>query len=207
MIRVLVADDHHLVRAGLEQLLATAEDIELVATAVDGEDAARAFEEHRPDVVLMDLSMPVLDGVAATGRILAIDAEARIVVLTSFSDDRRIMEALRAGATGYLMKDARAEELIAAIRAAAEGGAPLDPRAARVMLDSQRLLRPTADLSERETAVLRLVAEGLANKLIARRLGISERTVKAHLTSVFQRLGVSDRTQAALWAQEHLAPE
>jgi DNA-binding NarL/FixJ family response regulator len=204
VIRVLVADDHQLVRAGLDQLLATADDIELVATAADGDEAVRLFDELRPDVVLMDLSMPVLDGVAATGRIVALERAAKVVILTSFSDDRRIMEALRAGATGYLLKDANADELIGSIRAAAAGGVPLDPKAARVLLETQRLGRPAQELSDRELGVLRLVAEGLANKQIARRLGISEATVKAHLTSIFQRLGVTDRTQAALWAQEHL---
>jgi DNA-binding NarL/FixJ family response regulator len=204
VIRVLVVDDHQLVRAGLEQLLATAPDVELAGTAADGEEAVQLFRQERPDVVLMDLSRPLLDGVAATNQIVQTDPAAKVVVLTSFSDDRRIMAALQAGATGYLLKDAGADELIGAIRAAAAGEVPLDPKAARVLLESRRLERPAQQLSEREEGVLRLVADGLANKQIARRLGISEGTVKAHLTSIFQRLGVTDRTQAALWAREHL---
>lgn len=204
MIRVLVVDDHAVVRGGLEQLLATADGIELVGTASDGQEAIDRVEEVAPDVVLMDLSMPVLDGIEATRRIAEAHPDVHVVALTSFSDNRRILEVLRAGATGYVLKHAGPDELLGAIRAAYEGGSPLDPKAARVLLDAQRVLRPAQDLSAREEEVLRLVAGGLANKQIARRLGISERTVKAHLTSVFHRLGVTDRTQAALWAREHL---
>ena len=127
-----------------------------------------------------------------------------VVVLTSFDDQRRILDALGAGATGYLLKDAEPDEVLAAIRTAVGGGSPLDPRAARVLVDARREQAPARALSPREEEVLRLLATGLANKQIARRLGITERTVKAHLTSVFQQLGVTDRTQAALWAREHL---
>ena len=204
MIRVLVVDDHAVVRGGLEQLLGTAPDIELVGLASDGAEAVAKAGELRPDVILMDLSMPVLDGIEATRQIVAGHPEVQVIALTSFSDNRRILDALRAGATGYLLKHAGPDELLDAIRAAHGGGAPLDPKAARALLDAQRVLRPTQELSTREVEVLRLVVAGLANKQIARRLAISERTVKAHLTSVFQRLGVTDRTQAALWAQEHL---
>jgi DNA-binding NarL/FixJ family response regulator len=203
-IRVLVADDHAVVRSGLGQLLATAPDLELAAEAGDGEEAVAAAEEARPDVILMDISMPVLDGVEATRRIVARDPDARVVMLTSFADNRKILDALEAGASGYLLKHAGPDELLGAIRAAAAGEAPLDPKAARALLDSRRA--PSADrtLSAREQEVLRLVAQGLANKQIARRLAISERTVKAHLTNIFARLGVTDRTQAALWARDHL---
>lgn len=204
MIRVLVADDHAVVRSGLEVLLTTAEDIALVGMAVDGAEAVASARELAPDVILMDLSMPVLDGIEATRQILLDRPDARVIALTSFSDNRRILDALRAGAVGYLLKHAGPDELLGAIRAAHEGGAPLDPKAARVLLDAQQVLRPAQALSRREIEVLRLVAGGLANKQIARHLGISERTVKAHLTNVFQRLGVTDRTQAALWASEHL---
>ena len=207
MIRVLVVDDHAVVRSGLEQLLATADDIELAGTAEDGEQAVTAVDAATPDVVLMDLSMPVLDGVEATRRITDRHPSVQVIALTSFSDNTRILDALRAGASGYLLKHAGPDELLGAIRAAAAGGSPLDPKAARVLLDAQRELRPARDLSTREEEVLRLVAAGLANKQIARRLGITERTVKAHLTNVFQRLGVTDRTQAALWAREHLPDE
>jgi DNA-binding NarL/FixJ family response regulator len=205
-IRVMVADDHAVVRGGLEQLLATAADIELAGVATDGEEAVSVAAELRPDVILMDLSMPGLDGVEATRRIVAGNPEACVVVLTSFSDSRRILDALEAGASGYLLKHAGPDELLGAIRAAAGGDAPLDPKAARVLLESRKAGRPGRQLSAREEEVLRLVAGGLANKQIARKLEISERTVKAHLTNVFGRLGVTDRTQAALWAQEHLPP-
>ena len=204
MIRVLVVDDHAVVRGGLEQLLATAGDIELSGLAADGAEAVAQAAALRPDVILMDLSMPVLDGIEATRQIVDAHPGMQVIALTSFSDDRRILDVLRAGATGYVLKHAGPDELLDAIRAAHAGGSPLDPKAARVLLDAQRVLRPAQELSSREVEVLRLVATGLANKQIARRLGISERTVKAHLTNVFQRLGVSDRTQAALWAQEHL---
>jgi DNA-binding NarL/FixJ family response regulator len=207
VIRVMVVDDHAVVRGGLEQLLATAPDISLVATASNGQEALDAAAANEVDVVLMDLSMPVMDGIEATRRLVATHPELNVVALTSFSDNRRIMEALSAGASGYLLKDAGPDELLGAIRAAHAGGSPLDPKAARVLLDAQRTLRPAQDLSDREVEVLRLVAAGLANKQIARKLGITERTVKAHLTNVFQRLGVTDRTQAALWAKDHLPPD
>ncbi len=210
MIRVLIVDDHSVVRRGLEQVLATAEGIEAIGNASDGEEAVMRAAALRPDVVLMDLSMPVLDGIEATRKILgaasAEDRVLRVVVLTSFTEQRRVLDALQAGASGYILKDATPDEVIAAIRAAHGGGAPLDPAAARVLLDAQRAQQPAQNLSRRETEVLGLVATGLANKQIARRLGISERTVKAHLTAVFQQLGVTDRTQAALWAKEHLPP-
>jgi DNA-binding NarL/FixJ family response regulator len=206
MIRVVVADDHAVVRGGLDQLLATAGDIELVGSAANGDEAVRMVAELRPDVVLMDLSMPVLDGVEATRRIAASGSGARVVVLTSFADDRHIADALHAGAIGYMLKHAEPDALLDAVRAAAAGDAPLAPKAARVLLED-RAGRADRTLSAREEEVVRLVAAGLANKQIARRLGISERTVKAHLTSVFARLGVTDRTQAALWAREHLPPE
>jgi DNA-binding NarL/FixJ family response regulator len=204
VIRVLIVDDHVVLRGGLEQLLATADDIELAGTAANGEEAIAQAAALEPDVILMDLSMPVLDGIEATQRIVEAQPDVHVVALTSFSDNRRILDVLRAGAIGYVLKHAGPDELLGAIRAAAAGGSPLDPKAARVLLDAQRVLRPAQELSSREVEVLRLVAAGLANKQIARRLGISERTVKAHLTNVFQRLGVTDRTQAALWAQEHL---
>lgn len=207
MIRVAIADDHAVVRRGLEQLLSTAGDLELVGSAANGAEAVEVVASTGPDVVLMDLSMPEVDGVEATRRITAAHPAVRVVVLTSFADDRHISDALRAGAIGYVLKHAEPDEVIGAVRAAAAGDAPLDPKAARVLLESHRRPDRSAELSAREVEVLRLVADGLANKLIARRLGISERTVKAHLTNIFGRLGVTDRTQAALWAREHLPPE
>ena len=204
MIRVLIVDDHAVVRRGLEQLIGSAADLEIVGSAVDGEEAVNLAAELGPDVILMDLSMPVLDGIAATRRIVAANPAVHVVVLTSFDDERRILDARSAGATGYLLKDADPDEVLTAIRTSVDGGSPLDPRAARVLVDARREQAPARTLSPREEEVLRLLAGGLANKQIARRLGIAERTVKAHLTSVFQQLGVTDRTQAALWAREHL---
>ncbi len=202
MIRVLLAEDHAVVRAGLERLLSGAEGIEVVAAVSDGEEAVAAARETSPDVVLCDLSMPTVDGIEATRRIVADDREARVVILTAFSERDRILGALDAGAIGYLLKDADPEELLEAVRAAARGEAPLAPKAAHAVL-SDRAGQRAVELTGREREVLTLVAEGLPNKLIARRLEISEKTVKAHLTRIFERLGVTDRTQAALWAERH----
>ncbi|HEY2636339.1 MAG TPA: response regulator transcription factor [Solirubrobacteraceae bacterium] len=203
MIRVLIADDHAVVRTGLEQLLATAEDMEVVAVATGGDEAAVLARTHEPDVVLMDLSMPGVDGTEATRRILAERPETRVVALTSFSDRERILSTLDAGATGYLLKDAEPEELLEGVRSAARGEAPLNPRAAREVLAARHERQPAEGLSAREREVLDLVASGLPNQRIARELGISEKTVKAHLTRIFGLLGVTDRTQAALWARDH----
>jgi DNA-binding NarL/FixJ family response regulator len=200
-IRILLAEDHPVVRAGLERLLANESEFELVGAAANGSEAVALAHELRPDVVLMDLSMPVMGGVEATGRIVAAhDGSVSVVVLTSFSDREQILAALDAGASGYLLKDAEPEELVSGIRAAARGESPLAPKAAREVL-ADRVHDPGAELSSREREVLRLVARGLPNKLIARELEISEKTVKAHLTNTFQRIGVSDRVQATLWAQ------
>ncbi|KGN35902.1 LuxR family transcriptional regulator [Knoellia flava TL1] len=202
-MRVVVVDDHAMVRAGLVSLLEAAGDITVVAQAADGEDAITVATEARPDVVLMDLSMPVMDGVAATSALLDVMPDLRVVVLTSFSDRGRVTAALEAGAVGYQLKDGEPASLLAAVRAAAAGQAPLDPRVAQVLLPT-RGQRAGDGLSSREEQVLRLVADGLANKQIARALGITERTVKAHLGKVFRELGVADRTSAALWARDHL---
>ena len=203
MIRVLVVDDHHLVRVGLITLLEAAPGIQVAGEAADGEQALAAAAATAPDVVLMDLSMPVLDGVAATRRLLAERPGTRVVALTSFSDRQRVTDILAAGATGYVLKDCRPEDLLAAVRAAADGHVPLDPRVAAALLPSRE--PPLADqLSEREKQVLRLVAAGLTNKQIARRLGIAESTVKVHTGNIFRRIGVTDRTSAALWAKDHL---
>jgi DNA-binding NarL/FixJ family response regulator len=204
VIRVVIADDHAVVRTGLAQLVDTFEGVELVGAATNGEEAVALVHERTPDVVLMDLEMPVLDGIEATRRIKGERPEVAVVVLTSFSDRERILGALDAGAVGYLLKDAEPDELARAIRAAARGEAPLDPKAARTLLVAHRGAVTAAEtLSEREREVLTMVAQGLPNKVIAQRLEISEKTVKAHLTSVFRRIGVSDRTQAALWAERH----
>lgn len=202
-IRVVLCDDHLVVRRGLQSLLAGVPDLEVVGTAGDGDEAYRMARETSPDVLLMDLQMPGTDGVAATRRVVRDCPGVQVLILTSFSDSERILAALDAGAVGYLLKDADPEEVIAGIRSVARGGSPLDPRAARELLTRRRSSRDEPTLTAREAEVLRHVRQGLANKQIARRLGISERTVKAHLTSVFQRIGVEDRTQAALWAERH----
>jgi DNA-binding NarL/FixJ family response regulator len=205
VIRVLVVDDHSMVRAGLQQLLGSASDIEVLGLAGTGAEAVQLAEQLRPDVVLMDLQMPVKDGVAATAEIRALLPEAQVVILTSFSDRDRIVGAIDAGAVGYLLKDASPDELLAGVRAASRGESPLHPRAARELLSARTdaASNPVVELTARETEVLGLVRQGLSNKQIARRLGITERTVKAHLTSCFQRIGVLDRTQAAVWAERH----
>jgi DNA-binding NarL/FixJ family response regulator len=202
-VRVLLADDHVIVRDGLARLLEGAEGIEVVGTAGDGEEAVAATLELAPDVVLMDLAMPVLDGVAATRRIAAEAPATRVVVLTSFSDNTRVLDALDAGARGYVLKDAEGTEVVRAVRAAARDEAPLDPRVARTVLAQGRTGGALSGMTTREREVLELLGSGLANKAIARRLDISEATVKAHLTRIYKQLGVADRTQAAMWAQEH----
>lgn len=204
MIRVLVVDDHAIVRHGLRQLFETTDDIELVGEATDGERAIAMVRELTPCLVLMDLSMPGMDGVEATRRIVEEHPGIAVVVLTSFGEKHRILSALDAGAVGYLLKHMDPEEILEAVRAVAEGGAPLDPKVARVLLEARSQPQPAAELTQREREVLQLLADGLPNKQIALRLGITERTVKAHLTSVFQAIGVTDRMQAALWARDHL---
>jgi DNA-binding NarL/FixJ family response regulator len=202
MIRVLVADDHGVVRDGLEQLVRSADDLEFVGSARDGGEAVDRGVELRPDVVLMDLSMPGLDGIEATRRLVKRVAGVQVVVLTSFSDRGRILGALDAGAVGYLLKDATPEELLNGVRAAARGESPLAPKAARALLDAH-VEQEQEPLRGREREILALVAAGHPNKIIARRLGISEKTVKSHLTSVYRQIGVTDRVQAALWARDH----
>lgn len=199
-IRVVLVDDHAVLRRGLAQLLEGEPDISVVGTAADGEEALAVVRRTGADLVLMDLQMPGTDGVTATRRIVA-EGAAEVLVLTSFSDADRIVAALDAGAVGYLLKDAEPEEVIEGVRAVSRGESPLHPRAARQLLGARSAAPAPVDLTPRELEVLVLVRRGLANKQIARRLGISERTVKAHLTSVFSRIGVSDRTQAALWAE------
>lgn len=190
-------------RTGLTQLLSAVDDVELVGSASDGEQAVALCAELDPDVVLMDLEMPTLDGIEATRRIKAAQPDVAVVILTSFSDRERILRALDAGAVGYLLKDAEPDELTRAVHAASKGEAPLDPRAGRALLSARSTPAAADALSEREREVLTMVAEGLPNKLIAVRLGISEKTVKAHLTNVFRTIGVTDRTQAALWAERN----
>ncbi|MCW2699650.1 MAG: two component transcriptional regulator, LuxR family [Blastococcus sp.] len=206
VIDVLVVDDHALMRAGLQGLIDGAEDMRVVGMAGDGAEALDLIPRSSPHVVLMDLSMPGMDGVTATGRISEEHPDTAVLVLTSFSDQARVLQALDAGAVGYVLKDTDPADLLDAIRAVARGQSPLDPRVARTVLHGRRVAAPApaVELTEREHEVLALVGRGLANKQIARALGIREATVKAHLTSVFQRIGVRDRTSAALWAQKNL---
>ena len=204
MIRVLLADDHRLVRAGLAGLLGTAADIEVVGEAADGRQAVDLSIALTPDVILMDLSMPVLDGIQATRLILADAPSIKVIALTSFADKDKVNDMLASGAVGYLLKDSEPAELLAAVRSASAGGAPLDPRVAVALLPNRQPMSVADQLSSREREVLALASQGLANKQIARTLGIAERTVKVHLGSVFRRIGVSDRTSAALWARDHL---
>jgi two-component system, NarL family, response regulator LiaR len=205
-IRVLIADDHAVVRQGLRTFLELQDDIEVVADACDGEEAVAAALDGHPDVVLMDLVMPALDGIEATRRILRERPDTRVIALTSFLDDDKLLPAVRAGAAGYLLKDVEPQELVRAIRTVNAGEALLDPAVtARVMRELSEgepaAGRPLdGGLTPREREVLRLVARGLPNKLIARELGIAEKTVKAHVSSVLAKLGVSDRTQAAVLA-------
>jgi DNA-binding NarL/FixJ family response regulator len=192
-----------LVRAGLAGLIDATDDLRVVGEAADGDAALTQARELGPAVVLMDISMPGMDGIESTRRLYDAGYAGAVVMLTSFSDQTRVVDALAAGAVGYLLKDSEPADVLAAVRAAASGHAPLDPRVASALLPTRRNA-PGADLSGREREVLLLVAEGLANKQIARRLGIAERTVKVHLGSVFRRIGVTDRTSAALWARDHL---
>jgi DNA-binding NarL/FixJ family response regulator len=203
VISVLIADDHRLLRSGLATLLEAAADIQVVGEAADGAQAVEVAAAVEPDVVLMDLSMPVLDGVEATRVLGERSPEAKVVVLTSFADRQRVNDAVRAGAVGYLLKDCTPDELLAGVRAAAAGHVPLDPRVAGALLPS-RSSPPAELLSEREQQVLLLAADGLANKQIGRRLGISDSTVKVHLANIYRRIGVTDRTSAALWARSNL---
>ncbi len=204
MIRVVLVDDHRLVREGLRTLLDDLDDITVVGAAADGDEALTVVRECLPDVVLMDLSMPRTDGVEATRRIAAEHPDVLVVVLTSFAETARVQSALDAGAVGYLLKDSEPDMLVRGIRAVVAGESPLDPRVTRAAIAARSQKSPKTSLTDREREVLRLVGRGLANKQIGRILGISERTVKAHLTSAFSRIGVSDRTSAALWVQRNL---
>ncbi len=204
-IRVLIADDHAVVRQGLRTFLELQDDIEVMGDACDGEEAVAAALDGRPDVVIMDLVMPGLDGIEATRRILRERPATRVIALTSFLDDEKVLPAVRAGAAGYLLKDVEPEQLVRAIRTVHGGEALLHPAAtATVMRELADHAEPADEadlgLTGREREVLALVARGLPNKLIARELGIAEKTVKTHMSSILAKLGVTDRTQAALLA-------
>jgi DNA-binding NarL/FixJ family response regulator len=206
VIRVLVVDDHAVVRAGLSCLLAATDDLDCVGTAGDGATALELVDQLAPDVLLLDLSMPVLDGVAVTQAVRRSGRDLRVLVLTSFCHSELVVDAVRAGADGYLLKQSGPEEIFDGIRAVADGRSPVDPAAARELMSDVRSRTPADELTGREREVLEMVRQGQPNKAIARRLCISERTVKAHVTRIFHRIGVTDRTQAAVWAERHGAP-
>jgi DNA-binding NarL/FixJ family response regulator len=205
MIRLLIADDHPVVRAGLAGLLSDEPGFEVVAEASDGDEAVRLAAATRPDVVLMDLRMPLVDGVAATGRLVAGEAGdpvPRVLILTTYESDDQILAAIEAGASGYLLKAAPQAEIVAGIRSVAAGQSALSPQVAVRLVERMRRPEPGTVLTARETDVLRLVATGLSNKQIAVALGIGESTVKTHLLKVFEKLGVADRTRAVTLAME-----
>ena len=202
-IRVLVVDDHAVVREGLRAFLELQEGIEVVAEAGDGREAVETAARLRPDVILMDLVMPRLDGVAAMRELREAVPEARVIVLTSFLDDDKLLPAVRAGAAGYLLKNARPEELVRAVRSAHGGEALLDPVVAARLVETLAAdggVGPVDRLTPREREVLVLIGRGFPNKLIARELGLAEKTVKTHVGHVLAKLGVTDRTQAAVAA-------
>lgn len=213
-IRILLVDDQSLFREGLQTLLSVHDDLQVVGMAANGQEAVTAVAEYRPDVVLMDLRMPILNGVAATRQITSQYPEVRVIVLTTFDDDDDVFEGLRAGAVGYLLKDVPSAKLVEAIRAAARGETFLQPSiAAKVVAELTRLAeRPSAmpdpqqelvePLSERELEILHFIANGASNKEIAHQLFIAEGTVKNHITNILGKLGVRDRTQAAIKAKD-----
>ncbi|MEQ8145529.1 response regulator transcription factor [Streptomyces sp. OP7] len=211
MIRVLIADDQQMVRQGFTVLLNTQPDIEVVGQAVNGIDAVEKVGELPPDVVLMDIRMPELGGIEATARITAVHPEVKVLVLTTFDLDEYVYEALRAGASGFLLKDASAEQLAEAVRVVAAGDALLAPGVTRRLIAEFSRLDPrprtplrqkAGDLTERETEVLALIAQGLSNAEIAVRLVVAEQTVKTHVGRILVKLGLRDRTQAAVFAYE-----
>ncbi|HVN52963.1 MAG TPA: response regulator transcription factor [Anaerolineaceae bacterium] len=210
-IRVCIVDDQRLMRDGLRLLLELESDLEVVGEAEDGEAALKLYEAVRPDLVLMDVRMPGMDGVEATRRLLARWPEVKVIILTTFDDESIIFDGLRAGALGYLLKDVSGQELAEAVRKVAQGGALIEPSVARkVLAEFSRLtpLQPSQSsslvepLTSREQEILGWIGRGLANKEIAARLNLTEGTVKNYISSIFQKLGVQDRTQAAIKARE-----
>ncbi len=203
-ISVLIVDDHAVVRQGVRAFLETHPDIIVVGEAASGTEAIRLVQEHIPDVAIVDLLLPGMDGIETTRQIRRISPHTRVVVLTSYDDDRYIFPALRAGALSYILKEVSPAELVEAIRRAARGEAVLHPRVARRVIQEIRGegvgLNPFAELTERELEVLRLIAEGLSNAEIAERLVISQKTVKDHVSNILSKLHLADRTQAAVYA-------
>ena len=207
-IRVLIADDQALMRTGFRMILDAQDDIEVVGEAIDGADAVRGFERLAPDVVVMDVRMPTMDGIEATRRLSALDRPARVLILTTFDLDEYVYEALRAGASGFLLKDRPPEELVAAVRVIASGEALLAPSITRRLIEEFARRAPAVEptgleqLTEREREVLVLMARGLSNAEIARALFVAETTVKTHVGRVLHKLGLRDRAQAVVLAYE-----
>jgi DNA-binding NarL/FixJ family response regulator len=201
-IRIVVTDDHAVVRQGLRMFLELDPELEVVGEAANGVEALAQAKALQPDVVLMDLLMPVMDGITAIGKLREEAPEVEVIALTSVLEDASVVGAIRAGATGYLLKDTNAEELRRAVKAAAAGQVQLSPEAAARLMREVRAPEKAESLTERETDVLRLLAQGQANKEIARELGIGEKTVKTHVSSILSKLGVESRTQAVLHAMK-----
>ncbi|MBD2868187.1 response regulator [Paenibacillus arenilitoris] len=207
-IKLLLADDHAMVRRGLQVFLSTQPDLELVGEAATGEEALRQVAALQPDVVLMDINMPGIDGIEATGRIKAAHPQVKVIILTSFSDQGRALPAIRAGARGYLLKDIEPEELARAIRKVNQGQVELHPDITGQLISSyaepEQAEEPPGneldELTDRERDVLRLIASGMSNRTIAEELFITEKTVKTHVSHILSKLGMSDRTQAAIYA-------
>jgi NarL family two-component system response regulator LiaR len=203
-IQIIIADDHSIVRKGIRALLATEPDIQVIGEAADGKEAVTMAQQLRPDVILMDLVMPKMDGIAATAQISANQPKSRILVLTSFAADDKVFPAIKAGALGYLLKDSSPEDLVRSIRQVAQGEPSLEPSIARKVL--QEISHPiktelTVDpLSERELVVLRLIAQGRSNREIGEELFITEATVRTHVSNILSKLHLASRTQAALYA-------
>ena len=203
-IRVMVVDDHPMVRLGLSTFLKVYDDLELVGEADDGETALQLCSEVSPDVVLMDMVMPTMDGVAATRAIRQQFPSAQVIALTSFKEEGLVEKALQAGAIGYLLKDVSADKLVAAIRSAHKGQATLSPEATQILVEAANKPPPPGhDLTKREWAVLALLVEGLNNTQIAHRLGVSSSTVKTHVSTILSKFGVESRTEAAALALRH----
>jgi two-component system, NarL family, response regulator LiaR len=199
-IRIVIADDHSVVRQGLRMFLGLDPELEVVGEAADGAEALRLARQLRPDVVLMDLLMPVMDGITATAAIRSELPDTEVLALTSVLEDASVVGAVRAGAIGYLLKDTQADALCLAIKAAAAGQVQLTPRAAARLMQAVSAPESPEELTEREIEVLRLLAQGQSNKQIARNLQIGEKTVKTHVSNILGKLGVQSRTQATLYA-------
>lgn len=200
MIRIMIADDHAVVRQGLKMFLALDPSLEIIGEASNGKEALENARTLKPDVILMDLLMPVMDGIEATAAIKRELPDTEVIALTSVLEDASVIGAIRAGALGYLLKDTKAEDLIQAIKAASEGQVQLSPQAAARLMREVRAPESPEVLTERETEVLRMLAQGRSNKEIAHLLTIGEKTVKTHVSSILAKLNVASRTQAALYA-------